>query len=219
MASVGGNPRNNNYGSWTICLDVLPQEPVVYSIGIGCDVSFDIAMARNYNAHARCLDPTVSAQRFDVCSRQAGPLEASVRNRLTFIQMGLGPTDGNIPFYKSFNPKIASLISTPARGYNRTPHMVVPVKPIRNIMANIGDASIDILKVDCEGCEFLTFTYEMMVGVLGDHTTAPSQIAIEFHDRIFPKASRASVIDVLKTFGYTIAHSSKTDEVLFARHC
>eukprot|EP00475_Leptophrys_vorax_P017261 TRINITY_DN23907_c0_g1_i1.p1 TRINITY_DN23907_c0_g1~~TRINITY_DN23907_c0_g1_i1.p1 ORF type:complete len:118 (+),score=8.97 TRINITY_DN23907_c0_g1_i1:175-528(+) len=41
---LGGDPLKNNYGAWTLCDNHVRTGGIVYSFGIGADVSFDNAI-------------------------------------------------------------------------------------------------------------------------------------------------------------------------------
>ena len=59
MGVIGGDPNNANYGAWPICTNLVPNKAIVYSFGIGGDVTFDIGMVNDYDATLFCYDPTV----------------------------------------------------------------------------------------------------------------------------------------------------------------
>jgi hypothetical protein len=54
---VGGNIRENHYGDWPVCSNLIKETPIVYSFGIG---GYDLEMVRLFNASVYCYDPTVT---------------------------------------------------------------------------------------------------------------------------------------------------------------
>lgn len=149
---VGGNKENDNYGAWPVCTNLLPPNPLVYSFGIGGDISFDVAMVSDFHARAVfCYDPTIDEESFATLSNAKDA-------NLSFSQIGLGASNKVIHFYKSRNPKIGSMVSTPGlKGYHTDPFLTAPVHDIATLAAINGHTWIDLIKLDVEGGEFEVF--------------------------------------------------------------
>jgi hypothetical protein len=65
-------PHGKLSGGWQICPDILPERPVIYSLGVGFDLSFDESVLRTYGgAELHAFDPTpatrdwIAKQQFD----------------------------------------------------------------------------------------------------------------------------------------------------------
>jgi hypothetical protein len=47
-----------NYGGWYVPIDMnLTKDSVVYSAGVGEDISFDILLQNKYDCHVYLIDP------------------------------------------------------------------------------------------------------------------------------------------------------------------
>lgn len=207
---VGGNKENDNYGAWPVCTNLLPPNPLVYSFGIGGDISFDVAMVSDFHARAVfCYDPTIDEESFATLSNAKDA-------NLSFSQIGLGASNKVIHFYKSRNPKIGSMVSTPGlKGYHTDPFLTAPVHDIATLAAINGHTWIDLIKLDVEGGEFEVF-------LQSDISSLPtSQILIEFHARFFDEgqARQSAVYKLFAEAGWELAYEQpkRKEETVFIR--
>src|SRR5512140_3346052 len=46
------------YGGWTVCPDLLHRESIIYSFGVGEDISFDLGIIQRFGATVHAFDPT-----------------------------------------------------------------------------------------------------------------------------------------------------------------
>ncbi len=46
------------YGEWTICPELLEQRVIVYSMGIGDNIDFELAVMDEWGAEVHAFDPT-----------------------------------------------------------------------------------------------------------------------------------------------------------------
>lgn len=96
------------------------------------------------------------------------------------------------------------------------------VVDMRNMYAMLGIQSRPILKIDIEGSEFRVIkAFCMRPGI--DKRLWPSQILMEFHDRLIAAESdealfgRREAYECLRAAGYRLQYESSTkEEVLFA---
>lgn len=128
--------HNFNVSEWRLCDDVQPP-CLVFSIGVGNFWQFDLAAAyRGCEVHS--FDPTPELLKHH--KRNVAIYRANGLN-MTFHYLGLGATRENISSSYgrlTLGPvaHLGELIRTYARG-----------RPI------------DVLKIDCEGCEWESFSY------------------------------------------------------------
>lgn len=214
-------PPQGAYGGWTFC-KFGPERPTVISVGIGGDVSFDAAVAREHGATVFCFDPTISRAQFAAAVGRQN-LASPVRDRLTFFPFGLGGQNDVLEFYRSLNPKIRSLSSTPGNvGFDPKPYLRAPILRIHPMLALFRPLQPTVLKIDIEGAEWSLFQESDTEMRNWLATSAVSQIAIEFHDRMLVdtrrRVARRAVVRVLARCGFAKRHQSKSlEEVLFVR--
>lgn len=207
LRQFGGRPVDN-YGAWTLCVDLLPEYPLVWSFGVGGDVSFEVDMAQQRpHASIASFDPTITNETFArVCAVQRRTAYCPA----TFSQVGLAAHDGSMQLYKSLDPRISSLASVAGRGYDPRPHAEAFVRTLRSLMKARGVQRIDVLKIDIEGAEFEV--------VDGWQELPVAQLAIELHDRFFVDGAqrRVKLKRKLVALGFRQAHAT-TDELLFIK--
>ena len=210
MKSVGGNPKKNNYGAWPVCTNLLPANPLVYSFGIGGDVSFDVSMVKQYNARAIfCYDPTITPAAFT-------NLTKGKDQHLSFEQIGLGATDSVIDFYRSKDPRIGSLVTTPGlKGYKPEPYLTAPIRQLSSITTMLNHDWVDLIKLDVEGAEFDIFSQVDLQAL------PTSQLLIEFHARLIKDGweKQKQIYQRFAEAGWELAYEQpgRKEETIFVR--
>ena len=183
------------YGKWIIPADAgLNEHSVCYCAGAGEDISFDCALAERFRCTVRIIDPTPRAIRhFDnlakaVKAGEAFPINDSTEDhytisaedlqRLTFLQFGISDRDQELKFYLPKNP---AHVSCSTVNLQRTEeYFVAQCFRLESIMKQLGDSSIDLLKMDIEGAE---------CAVIRDLATAkqlPRILLVEFDEIHLP---------------------------------
>lgn len=196
-------------GGWWFHPDTLGEDSVVYSLGIGEDVDFDLSLIRRYDLELHAFDPTPST----VDWLAAHKLPESFR----FHPWAVAAEDGILKLY----PRVKRDGSHSSVMYTMVAHeeaqdafIEVPAFSLVNIAAKLGHDHIDLLKMDIEGAE-----YEVLDNLLGS-AVQPRQLLVEFHHR-FPGIGlhrTTSMIERLRSSGYRIFAISETGrEVSFLR--
>ncbi|MBU4199181.1 MAG: FkbM family methyltransferase [Verrucomicrobia bacterium] len=154
-------------GSWCVCPDALNAQSIVYSVGIGADISFDLALISRFQAVVHAFDPTPRAR--DWIRTQ------TVSSRFVYHDYGIAAYDGMLAFHAPKNPGSAHF--SPVPRYRGAPlcQVAAPVKTLKTIMAMLGHARLDVLKLDIEGGE-----YDVIKNILADRLSI-RQLLIEFH--------------------------------------
>jgi len=206
---VGGRAKDG-YGSWPLCANLLPPNPLVYSFGIGVDISFDVAMVNEFGARdVFCYDPTITKETFAEMSK------GKERN-LSFYQLGAGISYDVIHFYKSTNPIIQSLVSTPGlSGYNKEPYLSAAVLDVSSIAAMNKHEWVDLIKIDGEGIEFDIFLQTDL------HLLPTSHILLEFHARLIDGGweKQSQIYKRFEEAGWELAYEQpkNKEETVFIR--
>lgn len=183
---------------FAICPDLLTSDSIVYSFGIGTDISFDLELIQRFGVDVHAFDPTPTSLSW--LKTQSLPPKFHVH------EYGIAERDGVIRFSPPKSPLHVSHTIVNREGLSQT--VSAPVRRITTIMQDLGHRQVDLLKMDIEGAEY---------GVIGDllaHSIAVKQMCVEFHHRwpeIGPSKTR-DAIDGLRASGYRIFHASESGE-------
>lgn len=186
------------YGAWDVVLEGLDRTSIVYSFGIGEDVSFDVGLTKATGAVVHGFDPTPKS--IEWVRRQGLP------PTFDFRPWGIADYDGTARFHAPTNPEHVShtMLERGADGGT----IEVVVKRLATIMAELGHAKLDLLKMDIEGAEY------DVIKDLEKSAIRPRQLLIEFHHR-FPEVGRARTEEALQrlsSMGYRLFSVSDTGE-------
>ena len=178
-------------GSWTIWPHGLGSESVLYSFGVGRDISFERAMIDQYGLTVHAFDPTPLALRW--AKSQQLP------ERFHLHELGLAAYDGSARFQPPTKAKFESFSMVRTSGQGAT--IEAPVRRFKSLMAMLGHTKVDVLKMDIEGAE-----YEVLSDILGTRCVI-GQILVEFHHRWreIGAAQTRQAIATLARAGYVVA--------------
>lgn len=196
----------NQYGGFYVCPDVLGKNAVVYSFGIGEDISFDRAVYTNHDCHIYGFDPTPKS--INWIKNQTLP------EKFHFFEYGISNQSGPATFFLPKNPNHVSGSMVVQNNIDVKEKVVVRMKSFADIATELGHTHIDILKMDIEGAE-----YDVIENILNTNISI-TQILIEFHDRFVEngKARTQQAIQKLNAHGFEIfAVSDSFEEVSFIR--
>tara|TARA_Y100000741_G_scaffold62485_2_gene44322 strand:+ start:55457 stop:56191 length:735 start_codon:yes stop_codon:yes gene_type:complete len=182
-----------NYGGWYIPKNInLNKNSVLYSGGVGEDMSFDLLLNDRHNCKIILIDPTARAlnhynevkhfyndkSNFNFKGGIQPDYNECIKNlnpnfdNFEYINEGLWNKKDTLKFYKQTNEKYVSqsLIEN-MFGEN---YDTIQVNSIKNIMEQRNHKQIDLLKLDIEGAEI-----EVMNQMLDDKIY-PKYVLIEF---------------------------------------
>lgn len=156
----------SDYGGWSICPNNVKQDSVIYSFGVGEDISFDIELIERFGVVIHAFDPTPRSI--------AWVRKQQLPENFVMHEYGIADFDGEVLFNPPENPKHIShtLLDRPST-QNRA--IKVPVRKLSSIMSSLGHQEIDILKMDIEGAE-----YQVIEDIYRSNIR-PFQILLEFH--------------------------------------
>jgi FkbM family methyltransferase len=203
----GGRPVTG-FGGWTICPERITSKSIVYSIGVGNDISFEISLIRSFRLPmVFAFDPTPNS--ISWLSQQHVPHE------FRLLQYAISDYDGTAPFFPHESPDCVAH-SLVARKATAAHAVEVQVRTLPTVMAELGHRHIDLLKMDIEGAE-----YSVIDNLLSQKVEV-HQLLVEFHhlDRFTPGMSPARTKDAIRKLnraGFKAFHISPIQEYSFIR--
>jgi FkbM family methyltransferase len=194
----------NKYGGFYIHPNIINSNSVVYSFGIGEDISFDEDVMRIHNCNVYGFDPTPKSINWINSKKRI--------DKFKFFNCGIDTKDGFVDFFLPKNSGHVSGSVVSQKNVSTLNKLSVEMKSLTKIMDELGHQHIDVLKMDIEGSE-----YDVIENILNSKISI-TQFLIEFHDRFFPngKAKTKQIIGMFKRHGYEIfAISDSFEEVSF----
>lgn len=182
------------YGGYGVILEALPPNAIVYSFGLGEDISFDLGLLERAPANCRIFgfDPTPRSIAW--VNAQGVPAAFSVR------ELGVADYDGVASFAPPKNPEHISHSLLDGAGDGSGKRVEFQVRRLTTLMSELGHTSLDLLKMDVEGAEY---------GVLEDllkGSLRPKQLLLEFHHGMhgIPISRSERALADLQQAGYRI---------------
>lgn len=182
------------YGAWPVLDESLTPESIVYSFGVGHDISFDLAVMHEFGCRIYAFDPTPRCIAW--LTEQYVPEgfwfhELGLSDRKQVLSFSAPPNDGFVSYTvaeRSDSPEVAHL----------------PVEPLDMIMTRLGHSHIHFLKMDIEGSEYPALADMMTKKIL------PDQLCIEFHHRMFGYTDEdtQNAVALLQRAGYVLHYVS-----------
>lgn len=181
------------YGGWAFCPDGLTASSVVYSFGVGNDISFDLAIIERFGVSVHAFDPTPKCMQW-IRSQKLPP-------EFVFHEQGLADYDGVARFVLPRADNVSYAItgrSSPATGADI---VECQVRKLATFCRELGHDHIDILKMDIEGAEYAAVPDILASGI------PVGQLLVEVHHAIGDRPSlqqSRTVIESLRHAGYRI---------------
>jgi FkbM family methyltransferase len=208
-----------NYGGWNIPTDIkLNADSVIYSAGVGEDISFDVLMQSVYNLQVVLIDPTQRAQKHygEVQNYYATRVSAFTGDiqrdylrsiadakpdfsKFTYVNKGLWSGRDSLKFYKPMNEKYVS--HTLIEKMYSDNYEVVEVDSLKNIMGSLGHVHIDILKLDIEGSEVVVLNNMLDDGIFPTYICAEFDLKLKNADY---NNRTDAILKRLQTCGYML---------------
>ena len=181
---------------WTIVTSHLGPDAVIYSGGVGEDISFERELIRRFGVRIHIFDPAPVA---------VHTIALVNNDRLLFKPLGLAASTAA---RFSIGGGTDSSTWLKAGGSES-----LPCTSIAREMEMNGHDSIDLLKIDIEG-----FEYEVLESCLAKEIPI-KQICVEFHDFFpeIPKAKTSEMIRALKFHGFDLIHRHRHDHTFLRR--
>lgn len=139
------------------------SKPVIYSFGVGNDVSFDLEAADLFQVPVFMYDPTPNVARF-MKDYEGDP-------RLVFKNEGIYSRDSEVKLYTS--DKVLNSSLYPIHGKDK--HEIVRCRTLADFLGENGHDRVDILKMDVEGV-----ADDVLDQIMEETEIRPGQIVTEF---------------------------------------
>ncbi len=190
--------HGNLYGGFYLSPRFINENSIVYSFGIGEDLSFDRSISDRFGCEVNCFDPTPKSLEW-IAKQSHGILQ-----NLKIFDYGLSRHTQTATFFLPKNSKNVSGSIVSQSAVNPDDSIQVELKSINDIVREFKHDNIDVLKMDIEGAE-----YDFING-LSEHSIRPKQLLIEFHDRLFPDEPNITkdAIECLRNNGYLLFNVS-----------
>jgi FkbM family methyltransferase len=192
---------------WTILNRTLRHSPIVYSGGVGGDISFELALIERFGAVIHIFDPSPVAV---PTIQKALSTARIVPSHLFFKPVGLGGLDN---CYFSLGGGNGS--DTWFKATSEKSDLSIPCTSIVQQMRDNGHKHVDLLKLDIEG-----FEYDVLDSCIEGHLEI-KQICVEFHhfyeDISYLRTARA--LAKLHKNGFKLIHKNRFDYTFCNANC
>ncbi|MBC8074400.1 MAG: FkbM family methyltransferase [Deltaproteobacteria bacterium] len=194
QAAVPCHGLGSEYGRHAVCTERLGPDSIIYSFGLGEDISFDLELIDRTGATVYGFDPTPRSIAW--VKAQALP------DRFVLAEYGLAAHDGVVRFHAPADPTHISHSLLDERSAGASATIEVEVRRLATIMREHGHERLDVLKIDIEGAE-----YDVLDQLL-DERIPIDQLLIEFHHQFasIPARRTADTLARLHAAGYRVFH-------------
>ena len=182
----------SEYGGYVVASACVNADSIVYSFGIGEDLSFDLALIERFGCTVHAFDPTPRSL--------AWAKQQQLPDKLHVHGVGLADHDGTASFTAPSNPNHVS--HTLSRNISGGERFEFPVRSLRSLMHALGHQRLDILKMDIEGAEY------GVIEALAAGAIRPGQILLEFHHQLrgISVSQTNAALARLASIGYRVFH-------------
>jgi FkbM family methyltransferase len=196
----------NHYGGFNLNPSLLNKNSIIYSFGIGEDISFDKAIIDTHKCHVYGFDPTPKS--LDWCAKQTLP------ENFHLYDFGISNKTGKVKFHLPKNNEHVSGSLILQNNVSNKHVVEVEMKSFNELLKIHAHKKIDVLKMDIEGSE-----YDVIENILKSEIQI-NQLAIELHERFFDNGKEKTIelVNNLNSHGYEIfAMSDSYEEISFIR--
>jgi FkbM family methyltransferase len=193
----------SSYGGFFILPNLLDKNSVIYSFGIGEDMSFDEELLEKFNCNIFAFDPTpkcikwISEKNF-------------IHSKFNFYPFGIDNVSGIVEFLLPKNDSFVSGSAILNSNVDSNKKILVKMKNLSDITLDLNHKKIDVLKMDIEGSE-----YKLIENILMSNIEI-KQILIEIHERFFDNgiSLTKNLLNILDKNGYKLFGVSPSMEEL-----
>ncbi|CAI8266649.1 MAG: Uncharacterised protein [Flavobacteriales bacterium] len=196
----------NKYGGFYIIPKLLNINAIVYSFGVGKDISFDRTLISIFDCQIFAFDPTPDSIAW--CKQQNLP------EQFKLYEYGLSKKSENGTFFlpKNKNHVSGSLVDHTQVSSKNT--VSVKMKSFNDILMNFKHEKVDLIKMDIEGSE-----YDVAESILNSGIDI-SQIVLEIHERFFQNGKEKTIrlLEAFRKNGFLLHSISSSYEELSFVH-
>lgn len=180
----------SRYNGKAVCLDELDEKSLVYSFGVGYDISFDLDLIEAKGCEIHAFDPTPAVAEW-LSSQELPP-------QFHFHPWGLADKDEVTQFSFVDREESADFTLVDETATNAERSFEAEVCRLETIMKRLGHERLDLLKIDIEGAE-----YPVLREILSNEPCFP-QLLVEFHHRFsnIDKAETQQALELLAERGF-----------------
>ena len=192
-----GHGQLKQYGSgtcaWVVDPELINPHSVVYSFGVGEDMSFDMDLYDNHGCTVLLFDPTPRSIEY-----YSNQFSADIPTTFIFEEVGLSNHDGYLLMEQ---PERQEWVSYREVTTESDTTIQCKVQKLKTIMESKGHSHIDLLKMDIEGSEFSVVEDMINDGIF------PTQLLVEYHERFddYSVEDKEKSVKLLVDNGYDIA--------------
>ena len=182
-----------DYGGYAVLTDAVNADSIVYSFGLGEDISFDLALMERTGCQVFGFDPTPRSIAW-VRAQQLPP-------GFHLHELGVAGYDGTASFTPPRDPThVSHSMAAPVGNAGASGNIQFEVRRLQTLMKDLGHDRLDLLKMDVEGAE-----YEVIDDLLAQGLR-PRQLLVEFHHGAhgISLAKTESALKQLREAGYAI---------------
>jgi FkbM family methyltransferase len=195
----------DKHGGWVIDPRLLNAEATCYSVGLGEDASFDLALIERFDCPVYVFDPTPRARAY---AEQLMPQHPG----FCFYPYGLWREDAIQRFYSPQNP--AHVSHSLLNLQETDDYFDAQCRRLSSVMQELGHQRIDLLKLDIEGAE-----YAVIESFLEDGLTV-NMLCVEYDEMHHPMdrnwvARLRGSVRRLKQAGYRLIDAEAGANLLF----
>lgn len=189
--------HRQNLCAWTLCPDGLDERSIVYSGGIGRDVTFEHGLVKQFGCTVTLFDPSPTGSETMSLSENKIP-------HFKFRPVGLAGSCSTL----RFAPPLRGVEGSWYIQSEAAATIELPCVDLHTLMGQNGDRRIDLLKIDIEGAE-----YDVIDDMLRRRVPV-RQVLVEFHHRNLPHIRRSQTIRAiikLVAAGYRLINRTGDD--------
>lgn len=184
------------YGSWPLLQDYTNRGALVYSFGIGEDISFDLTAIDTFGCRVIGFDPTPRS--LEWLKQQKLPA------LFEFYPIGIAARDGEAEFFAPAIGGHVSYSASPASVAHQITSITAQVLRLETIITRLRTPPPEILKLDIEG-----FEYDVISDIL-EGPFRPQQFLVEFHHGLYGISTERTniAVEALRAAGYRLFYVS-----------